>query len=227
MTKRDKQIVKYLYDFRFLSTTQIKELLKLSEQEIDIRYLQERLLILYQRNILDRNRNIIYKEYIYNLSDYGYQYYNEVAKRYIKFGGRNLKHELLVADTLIYLCKFKGYSLSDYMTEEDLLLDDIEIVEEESMFNTEIEKVIEEKKYHLGDLVFSNDTVVEVELSRKRKSRLFNNLRQNERNYKKQIWIVYQDDKYIENTVKKFDEQIEVIYIEEVIRTLGRQDFYS
>lgn len=227
MTKRDEQIVKYLYDFRFLSTTQILELLRLSDREINKRYLQKRLRMLYQEDLLDRNRNIIYKEYIYNLSDYGYQYYNEAAKRYIKFGGRNLKHELLVADTLIYLCKFKGYSLSDYMTEEDLLLDDIEIVEEESMFNTEIEKVIEEKKYHLGDLVFSNDIVVEVELSRKRKSRLFNNLRQNERNYKKQIWIVYRDDKYIETTIKKFDDQIEVIYIEEVIRELGREDFYS
>lgn len=227
MTKRDEQIVKYLYDFRFLSTTQILELLRLSDREINKRYLQKRLRMLYQEDLLDRNRNIIYKEYIYNLSDYGYQYYNEAAKRYIKFGGRNLKHELLVADTLIYLCKFKGYSLSDYMTEEDLLLDDIEIVEEESMFNTEIEKVIEEKKYHLGDLVFSNDIVVEVELSRKRKSRLFNNLRQNKRNYKKQIWIVYRDDNYIENTIKKFDEQIEIIYIEEIIKVLNREDFYS
>lgn len=227
MTKRDEQIVKYLYDFRFLSTTQILELLRLSDREINKRYLQKRLRMLYQEDLVDRNRNIIYKEYIYNLSDFGYQYYNEAAKRYIKFGGRNLKHELLVADTLIYLCKFKGYSLSDYMTEEDLLLDDIEIIDEESMFNTEVEKVIEEKKYHLGDLVFSDDTVVEVELSRKRKSRLFNNLRQNERNYKKQIWIVYREDKYVENTIKKFDEQIEVIYIEEVIRELGREDFYS
>lgn len=227
MTKRDEQIVKYLYDFRFLSTTQILELLRLSDREINKRYLQKRLRKLYEEDLVDRNRNIIYKEYIYNLSDYGYQYYNEATKRYIKFGGRNLKHELLVADTLIYLCKFKGYSLSDYMTEEDLLLDDIEIVEEESMFNTEIEKVVEEKKYHLGDLVFRNETVVEVELSRKRKSRLFNNLRQNAKNYQKQLWIVYRDDKYIENTIKKFDKQIEVIYIEEVIRALGREDFYS
>lgn len=227
MTKRDKQIVKYLYDFRFLSTTQILELLRLSDKDINKRYLQKRLRKLYQEDLVERNRNIIYKEYIYNLNDYGYQYYNETSKRYIKFGGRNLKHELLVADTLIYLCKFKAYSLADYMTEEDLLLDDVEIIEEESMFNTEVEKVIEEKKYHLGDLVFNNDIVVEVELSRKRKSRLFNNLRQNERNYKKQIWIVYRDDKYIENTIKKFDEQIEIIYIEEVVKALGREEFYS
>lgn len=47
MTKRDKQIIKYLYDFRFLSTTQILELLKLSNKEINKRYLQKRLRKLY------------------------------------------------------------------------------------------------------------------------------------------------------------------------------------
>ncbi len=227
MTKRDKEIVKYLYDFRFLSTTQILELLRLSNREINLRYLQKRLRLLYQEKVIDRNRNIIYKEYIYNLDDYGYQYYNELAKRYIKFGGRNLKHELLVADTLIYLCKFKGFKLSEYMTEEDLLLDDIEIEEEESIFDNETEKVGVEKKYHLGDIVFRNEIVVEVELSRKRKSRLFNNLRQNAKNYQKQVWVIYEHDKYIENTIKKFDDSIEILYVEEIIKKLGREDFYS
>lgn len=227
MTKRDKQIVNYLYDFRFLSTTQILELLRLSDREISLRYLQKRLRLLYQQNLIDRNRNIIYKEYIYNLDDYGYQYYNELAKRYVKFGGRNLKHELLVADTLIYLCKYKGFKLSEYMTEEDLLLDDMEIEEEESMFDTNIEKVGIQKKYHLGDIVFQNKIVVEVELSRKRKSRIFNNLKQNQKNYQKQIWIIYEHDKYIENVIKQFDSTIELIYVEEIVKTLGRDNFYS
>lgn len=50
------------------------------------------------------------------------------------------------------------------MTEEDLLLDDLEIQEEEYMFDSEIEKVGIEKKYNLGDIVFQNQIVVEVEL---------------------------------------------------------------
>lgn len=128
---------------------------------------------------------------------------------------------------MIYLCKFKAYKLSSYMTEEDLLLDDMEIVEEESVFSNKIEKVGEPKKYHLGDLVFDNEIVVEVELSRKRKSRLFNNLQQNAKNYQKQIWIIYENDKYIENTILKYDRNIEIIYVEEVIKALAREDFYS
>lgn len=227
MTKRDVQIVNYLYDFRFLSTSQILELLRLSDKEISLRYLQKRLRLLYQERIIDRNRNIIYKEYIYNLEDYGYHYFNEKPKRYIKFGGRNLKHELLVADTLIFLCKYKGYDLSNYMTEEDLLLDDLEIEEEESLFNTNIEKVGAEKKYHLGDIVFQNDIVVEVELSKKRKSRLFNNLRQNQKNYKKQVWVIYKGDNYIKSTINKFDSSIEIIYVEDIVKALKRENFYS
>lgn len=43
MTKRDKQIFNYLYDFRFLSTIQILELIRLSDREISLRYLQKRL----------------------------------------------------------------------------------------------------------------------------------------------------------------------------------------
>lgn len=227
MTKRDKQILRHLYNFRFLSTNQIQDLMSMQNDEIDLRYLQERLKILYEDDVVDRNRNIMYQSYIYNLSDFGYQQFNEKVKRHIKFGARNLKHELIVADTLIYLCKFKGYNFNAYVTEEELMLDDSILVNEESVFTGEIEVKIEEQKKHLGDLVFGDEVVVEVEMSRKRKSRLFNNLQQNKDNYKKQVWVIYEHDKYIENTIKKFDESIEIIYIETVIKKLNRELFYG
>lgn len=227
MAKRDMQILRHLLDFRFLSTNQIYDLMRLSGQEIDLRYLQRKLRTLCEQGIVDRSRNIIYQAYIYNLNDFGYQEFNEGVKRHIKFGGRNMKHELLVVDTLIYLCTYLNYSFNDYVTEEDLLLDDIEIVEEESVFTSEVIKKMKDNKKHLGDLVFSNETVVEVEISRKRKSRLFTNLEQNKKNYKKQIWVIYEHDKYIENVIKKFDEEIQIIYIETIIRKLGRELFYG
>lgn len=227
MAKRDMQILRHLLDFRFLSTNQIYDLMRLSGQEIDLRYLQRKLRTLCEQGIVDRSRNIIYQAYIYNLNDFGYQEFNEGVKRHIKFGGRNMKHELLVVDTLIYLCTYLNYSFTDYVTEEELLLDDIEIVEEESVFTSEVIKKMKGNKKHLGDLVFSNEIVVEVEISRKRKSRLFTNLEQNKKNYKKQIWVIYEHDKYIENVIKRFDEEIEIIYIETIIRKLGRELFYG
>lgn len=227
MSDNDRLVLKYLYKFRFLGTSQIEELIKLSGQKMHIRALQRRLKKLYNENVIDRNRNIVYKEYVYNLDDFGYQYFNEAVKRYVKFDGRNLKHELLVVDTLIYLCKFRDYKFESYMTEEDLMNDDIEIIEEESIFDNSIDKIGQIKKYHLGDIVFDNQIVIEVELSRKRKSKLFENLQQNQKNYQKQIWVIYEDDKYIENVIKQFDNEIEIIYVEEIINSLNRNSFYS
>ncbi|WOO88726.1 replication-relaxation family protein [Mollicutes bacterium LVI A0078] len=227
MTKRDKQILRHLYNFRFLSTNQLLDLMSLSGNKIELTYMRKRLKELADCEVVDRNRKILYQSYIYNLSDFGYQELNEDVKRHVKFGGRNLIHELFVADTLIYMCKFLSYDFNDYLTEEQLLLDDIEIVEEESVFTSEVIKKMKDNKKHLGDLVFSNETVIEVEISRKRKSRLFTNLEQNKKNYKKQIWVIYEHDKYIENVIKKFDEEIQIIYIETIIRKLGRELFYG
>lgn len=227
MTKRDKQILRHLYNFRFLSTTQISELMELTGDKIYYRYLQRRLKELADSGVVDRNRKILYQSYIYNLSNFGYQELNEDVKRHVKFGGRNLIHELFVADTLIYMCKFLNYDFNDYLTEEQLLIDDIEIVEEESVFTSEVIKKMKDNKKHLGDLVFSNEIVVEVEISRKKKSRIFNNLEQNKKNYKKQIWVIYEHDTYIENVIKRFDEDIQIIYIENIISKLGREQFYG
>ena len=118
-----------------------------------------------------------------------------------------IKHDIAVADTVIYLVHSLNINLSDIQTEKELR-------HEQGFSNC---------RGHMPDLVYVNDSqtvCIEVELSLKTKDRLLKNIKSNYLAYDIQMWVVPKDKSKIRDILKEAYNQypnIEVIDLEGII----------
>lgn len=114
-----------------------------------------------------------------------------------------IQHEIYVVDTAIY-----------FMDKLDLSQDDI-ITERQLKNRAGFGNV-----QHYPDLVFSDNTCVEVELTMKALQRFTQNVKANYLEYDKQYWVI-SDNKKLKAQLEKFKTSypnIEIIHLEEVIQ---------
>lgn len=169
--ERDKLILKEINRWRVCASRHIRFLAGFSGQ----RATDRRLKILIDAGYLERKKFLYGVPSIYFLTAKGQTLIQaRICSEKVKV--EQIIHDMTVLDTAIYFMRKKNLSLEDIITEKELhQLDGFG------------------RRKHRPDFVFrQNDltSCVEVELTRKAKSRLLNIIKDNFMEYDTQIWVI-------------------------------------
>lgn len=178
VTERDELILREVDRWRACGSKHIRWLAGFSGQ----RATDRRLSILVNAGYIERRKYLYGVPYIYFLTAEGKSLI-QVCKRSEKIKIEQIIHDRTILDTAIYFMKKENLSLQDITTEKQLhQLDGFGI------------------RKHRPDFIFTKDELtycVEVELTKKAKTRLQNIIKDNFMEYDSQIWVVPESQKAI------------------------------
>lgn len=200
ITERDELILREADRFRACGSKHIRFLAGFSGQ----RATDRRLKILIDTGYMERKKYLYGVPYIYFLTSKG--------KALIQAGTRSEKikieqiiHDRTVLDTAIYFMQKENLSLQNITTEKQLhQLDGFGV------------------RKHRPDFIFTKDELtycVEVELTKKAKSRLLNIIKDNFMEYDTQIWIVPDFQKSILQTLtdsQRYYTNIQIHFLHQI-----------
>ena len=171
LTERDYLILNEVFRWRFLLGRHIQALCGFE----GIRTCDRRLKLLIEAGYLDRHKIFYGVPYLYTLTHKG-KVLLGVSKKSTILKVDQIPHDILVADTAVFLVEEKTLSLDDVFTEKEL--------HQQDGFSN---------RKHCPDFVFisgGKSICVEVELSHKSKKRFLANLKSNYMKYDGQLWIL-------------------------------------
>lgn len=182
VTERDELILREVDRWRACGSKHIRWLAGFSGQ----RATDRRLSILVNAGYIERRKYLYGVPYIYFLTAKGKSLI-QACTRSEKIKIEQIIHDRTVLDTAIYFMKKENLSLQDITTEKQLhQLDGFGI------------------RKHRPDFIFTKDELtycVEVELTKKAKTRLQNIIKDNFMEYDSQIWVVPESQKAILQTL--------------------------
>lgn len=200
LTDRDKKILWEIQRWRFLLARQIKILCGFSGQ----RACDRRVKKLIEAGYIERKYFIVGVPRLYMVTrkavqTFGLSYYTPNVRI------EQVRHDIAVVDTAIYLMRNKGVDNASIVTERDL--------KHRAGFGN---------PKHYPDFVFTKDDnsfSVEIELNAKKISTLERNIKNNFMAYDVQQWFVPNDRPKVMENVTKVGEKygIEIIPLEGVI----------
>jgi len=199
---RDYCILREIYRWRFLLSRHIMDLCGFSGQ----RATDRRLKILLEAGYIERNKILYGIPSLYRLSYKG-KILIGVNKRIEKNNIEKIPHDIAVLDTVCYFLKKYQLKTSDVTSEKELHSAD--------GFG---------RRSHKPDFVISlneKSYAFEVELTLKSKDRLTSNVKDNYRNYDKQIWIVPKEQMRIIKLLKEFQKSydgMEILSLKDYIK---------
>ena len=200
VVERDKLILRDVERWRVCGSRHIRFLAGFSGQ----RATDRRLKILIEAEYLERRKYLYGIPSIYFVTSKGKKLIQSNA-RLEKVKIEQIVHDMTVLDSAIYFMQKENLSLQDITTEKQLHQSD----------GFGIRK-------HRPDFIFTkNDetTCVEVEMTQKSKTRLFNIIKDNFMDYDNQIWIVPDSQTVIYQTLKenqKFYTNIHIMSLKEI-----------
>ncbi len=171
LVERDEKILREITRWRIVLSRHITELANFSGQ----RACERRLKKLALAGYIERKRVLYGMPNIYSLAKAGFAVIGEKQRPH-EIRVEQIRHDVAVLDTAIYLHRVKGIDFSQMTTERELHSQD--------GFG---------KRKHRPDFVIAHKGKkysVEVELSLKAKSRLEQNIKSNFMDYDHQIWVV-------------------------------------
>lgn len=200
VTERDELIFREVDRWRACGSKHIRWLAGFSGQ----RATDRRLKILIDTGYMERKKYLYGVPYIYFLTAKGKSLI-QARTRPEKIKVEQIIHDRTVLDTAIYFMQKENLSLQDITTEKQLhQLDGFGI------------------RKHRPDFIFTKDELthcVEVELTRKAKTRLMNIIKDNFMEYETQIWIVPNSQPVIFQTLtdsQRYYTNIEVHSLQEI-----------
>ena len=200
VVERDKLILREVERWRVCGSRHIRFLAGFSGQ----RATDRRLMLLIEAEYLERRKYLYGVPSIYFVTSKGKKLIQSNA-RPEKVKVEQIVHDMTVLDSAIYFMQKENLSLQDIMTEKQLHQSD--------GFGM---------RKHRPDFIFTkNDetTCVEVEMTQKSKTRLFNIIKDNFMDYDNQIWIVPESQSVIYRILKdnqKFYTNIQIIPLKEI-----------
>ena len=200
VVERDKLILREVERWRVCGSRHIRFLAGFSGQ----RATDRRLKILIEAEYLERRKYLYGIPSIYFVTSKGKKLIQSNA-RLEKVKIEQIVHDMTVLDSAIYFMQKENLSLQDITTEKQLHQSD--------GFGM---------RKHRPDFTFTkNDeiTCVEVEMTQKSKTRLFNIIKDNFMDYDNQIWIVPDSQTVIYQTLKenqKFYTNIHIMSLKEI-----------
>lgn len=200
VVERDKLILREVERWRVCGSRHIRFLAGFSGQ----RATDRRLKILIEAEYLERRKYLYGVPSIYFVTSKGKKLIQSNA-RLEKVKVEQIVHDMTVLDTAIYFMQKENLSLQDITTEKQLHQSD--------GFGM---------RKHRPDFIFTkNDetTCVEVEMTQKSKTRLFNIIKDNFMDYDYQIWIVPDSQTVIYQMLKenqKFYTNIRIMPLIEI-----------
>ena len=200
VVERDKLILREVERWRVCGSRHIRFLAGFSGQ----RATDRRLKILIEAEYLERRKYLYGIPSIYFVTSKGKKLIQSNA-RLEKVKIEQIVHDMTVLDSAIYFMQKENLSLQDITTEKQLHQSD----------GFGIRK-------HRPDFIFTkNDetTCVEVEMTQKSKTRLFNIIKDTFMDYDNQIWIVPDSQTVIYQTLKenqKFYTNIHIMSLKEI-----------
>ena len=200
VVERDKLILREVERWRVCGSRHIRFLAGFSGQ----RATDRRLKLLIEAEYLERRKYLYGIPSIYFVTSKGKKLIQSNA-RLEKVKIEQIVHDMTVLDSAIYFMQKENLSLQDITTEKQLHQSD----------GFGIRK-------HRPDFIFTkNDetTCVEVEMTQKSKTRLFNIIKDNFMDYDNQIWIVPDSQTVIYQTLKenqKFYTNIHIMSLKEI-----------
>ena len=200
VVERDKLILREVERWRVCGSRHIRFLAGFSGQ----RATDRRLKILIEAEYLERRKYLYGIPSIYFVTSKGKKLIQSNA-RLEKVKIEQIVHDMTVLDSAIYFMQKENLSLQDITTEKQLHQSD--------GFGM---------RKHRPDFIFTkNDetTCVEVEMTQKSKTRLFNIIKDNFMDYDNQIWIVPDSQTVIYQTLKenqKFYTNIHIMSLKEI-----------
>ena len=200
VVERDKLILREVERWRVCGSRHIRFLAGFSGQ----RATDRRLKLLIEAEYLERRKYLYGVPSIYFVTSKGKKLIQSNA-RLEKVKIEQIVHDMTVLDSAIYFMQKENLSLQDITTEKQLHQSD----------GFGIRK-------HRPDFIFTkNDetTCVEVEMTQKSKTRLFNIIKDNFMDYDNQIWIVPDSQTVIYQTLKenqKFYTNIHIMSLKEI-----------
>ena len=200
VVERDKLILREVERWRVCGSRHIRFLAGFSGQ----RATDRRLKLLIEAEYLERRKYLYGVPSIYFVTSKGKKLIQSNA-RPEKVKVEQIVHDMTVLDSAIYFMQKENLSLQDITTEKQLHQSD----------GFGIRK-------HRPDFIFTkNDetTCVEVEMTQKSKTRLFNIIKDNFMDYDNQIWIVPDSQTVIYQTLKenqKFYTNIHIMSLKEI-----------
>lgn len=200
VVERDKLILREVERWRVCGSRHIRFLAGFSGQ----RATDRRLKLLIEAEYLERRKYLYGVPSIYFVTSKGKKLIQSNA-RLEKVKVEQIVHDMTVLDSAIYFMQKENLSLQDITTEKQLHQSD--------GFGM---------RKHRPDFIFTkNDetTCVEVEMTQKSKTRLFNIIKDNFMDYDNQIWIVPESQSVIYRILKdnqKFYTNIQIIPLKEI-----------
>ena len=200
VVERDKLILREVERWRVCGSRHIRFLAGFSGQ----RATDRRLKLLIEAEYLERRKYLYGVPSIYFVTSKGKKLIQSNA-RLEKVKIEQIVHDMTVLDSAIYFMQKENLSLQDITTEKQLHQSD--------GFGM---------RKHRPDFTFTkNDeiTCVEVEMTQKSKTRLFNIIKDNFMDYDNQIWIVPESQSVIYRILKdnqKFYTNIQIIPLKEI-----------
>ena len=200
VVERDKLILREVERWRVCGSRHIRFLAGFSGQ----RATDRRLKLLIEAEYLERRKYLYGVPSIYFVTSKGKKLIQSNA-RLEKVKIEQIVHDMTVLDSAIYFMQKENLSLQDITTEKQLHQSD----------GFGIRK-------HRPDFIFTkNDetTCVEVEMTQKSKTRLFNIIKDNFMDYDNQIWIVPESQSVIYRILKdnqKFYTNIHIMSLKEI-----------
>jgi len=199
LTKRDMEILRLVFRFRFCLGRHIKVLMGFNGQ----RATDRRLKVLIENGYLSRKKYLYGVPYLYTLAHKG-RVILGVNKRVENIRIDRITHDIYVLDTVIF-----------FIEKYNLLLSHIQSVKELHVldgFGT--------RRHHPDFVVMisGKNIAVEVELHPKSKDRLEKNIRNNYLNYDHQIWIT--DNSKVLHLIQNFSNDysnMEIITLKDVL----------
>lgn len=203
LTERDDLVLKFLFKYGVLSTRAIAILCKYTS----VPYAYKRLVNLRKNSYVcswysNNFRTVLFGSGKNSLYDSEYDFFNP-----------KLLHEYLVGETLAYLIYSNVSELPNIQTEKEYYF-----------LNGE------SKLSFVPDITLVDKNVaIEIELTRKSRSRIVRKLKYYAREYNHQFWILNKDDNQIRNiineTIKKdFINNITIIDMSDIVSFLQKQD---
>lgn len=202
LSGRDYKVLECLSKWRFLLGKHIEFLCDFPSS----RTMYRRLKTLIDNKLIEKQKIIYGIPSIYTLEHKGLILLG-LNKRKDKIRIDNIKHNIHVIDTLIYLVKTKVIDNIDQVTSEK------ELNQKNGFSN----------RKHQPDFIFENRNksyAIEIELSIKSIERLEKNIKDNFLNYDNQIWVIEKKNKKIERNITSISSKytsVEILYLEELM----------
>lgn len=184
LTDRDIETLKMIGRFRWLTGKQIKRLVSFSSS----RTADRRLKALLDSGYLTRQKILYGIAGIYTLTHKG-RILAGFNKRPDTVRIENIRHDMLVLDSVIYFMDKYQLTASDILTEKEL--------HQQNGFGN---------RHHVPDFAFTyqgESYAIEIELSEKTFDRLEKNIEQNYHHYDHQIWIIEKENTKIQKNIDK------------------------